>query len=424
MLIHVVKAGETIYTIADYYGVSADSIVINNQLQNPDELVVGQTIVILYPKRVYTATEGDAINSISAKTGVPVKTLRRNNTVLNSGLDIYPGQTIVLEYEQEKLGAIDVNGYAYTFINDDILAGCLPFLTYLSIFSYGLRSDGGLIYANDERLLNYAAEYGVKAILVLTSLTEEGTFSSETVAEFLADYNAQTNFINNIIPFMKEKGYYGADIDFEFIPPQYSETFAKFIGRFSEALNAEGMILFTALAPKISADQPGLLYEGHNYALIGEASDYVLVMTYEWGYTYGPPMAVAPINSVKRVLDYAVSEIPRDKIFMGIPNYGYDWPLPFVQGKSKATSISNYYAVELAAEFGSEIMFDITAQAPNFTYNNGQDHEVWFEDARSIQTKLLTALNYGFKGVSYWNLMRYFPQNWLVLNALFDINII
>ena len=46
---------------------------------------------------------------------------------------------------------------------------------------------------------------------------------------------------------------------------------------------------------------------------------------------------------------------------------------------------------------------------------------MWFEDARSIETKLNTANDYGLKGVEYWHLMRYFPQNWLVLNALYNI---
>ncbi|MDD5945884.1 MAG: glycosyl hydrolase family 18 protein [Clostridia bacterium] len=422
MLIHIVKEGETINSIAAYYGVSPESIIINNQIQNPERLVVGQTLVILYAKSVYTVSEGDTVASISAKTGVPIKILKRNNPVLNTGLYIYPGQTIVLEYAQEKLGSFDVNGYAYTYINDSLLAESLPYLTYLSIFSYGLQPDGSVIFADDERLLHYAREYEVKPIMVLTSLTPEGTFSSETIGEFLADYNAQMYFIESIIPILKQKGYYGADIDFEFIPPQYSKAYAAFAERFSDALNAEGMVLFTALAPKTSADQPGLLYEGHNYRLLGEASDYVLVMTYEWGYTYGPPMAVAPIPNVRKVLDYAVTEIPPEKIFMGIPNYGYDWPIPFIQGEMKAVSISNYDAVNIAAQFGSTIDFDYTARSPTFRYENAGMHEVWFEDARSIETKLITAYEYGLRGVTYWNLMRYFPQNWLVLNALFDIN--
>ena len=134
-------------------------------------------------------------------------------------------------------------------------------------------------------------------------------------------------------------------------------------------------------------------------------------------------MAVAPINSVKKVLDYAITEIPPEKIFMGIPNYGYDWPLPFVRGLTKASSISNVGAVDLAREKGVEIKFDEEAMAPYFYYfgEDGAEHVVWFEDARSIYTKLMTAYDYGFIGISYWNIMKFFPQNWLVLSQLFDI---
>ena len=117
-----------------------------------------------------------------------------------------------------------------------------------------------------------------------------------------------------------------------------------------------------ALAPKVSADQRGLLYEGIDYRLLGENSDQVLLMTYEWGYTYGPPMAVAPINKVRQVLDYAVQEIPAEKILMGVPNYGYDWPLPFERGVTEARTIGNVEAVLLAAEYYAEIRFDETAQ--------------------------------------------------------------
>ena len=133
-------------------------------------------------------------------------------------------------------------------------------------------------------------------------------------------------------------------------------------------------------------------------------------------------MAVAPLRNVRQVLDYAVTEMPPEKIFLGIPNYGYDWALPFRQG-NKATSISNQYAVELAARHYAAIRFDEKAQSPWFRYvdGTGQEHEVWFEDARSIRAKLALTQEYGLHGVSYWNLMRPFPQNWLVLNALYQI---
>jgi len=146
-------------------------------------------------------------------------------------------------------------------------------------------------------------------------------------------------------------------------------------------------------------------------------------MTYEWGYTYGPAMAVAPVNRVREVLDYAVTEIPREKIYMGIPNYGYDFILPYVQGVSRADSVSNVGAVQLAADIGEAILYDETAQAPYFIYydDQGRQHQVWFEDARSIEAKLDLFSEYGFEGVGYWNIMRYFPQNWLVVSSLYDI---
>lgn len=145
--------------------------------------------------------------------------------------------------------------------------------------------------------------------------------------------------------------------------------------------------------------------------------------SYEWGYTAGPPMAVAPLPNVRQVLDYAVTEIPREKIYLGIPNYGYDWPLPFREGETRARSLSNQEAVRLAVRYGAEIRFDETAQAPWFPYTapDGGAHVVWFEDARSMSTKLRLIGEYGLHGAGYWNLMRPYPQGWTVLNALYAV---
>lgn len=133
-------------------------------------------------------------------------------------------------------------------------------------------------------------------------------------------------------------------------------------------------------------------------------------------------MAVAPINKVREVLDYAVTAIPPEKIDMGIPNYGYDWPLPFEKGVTAARSIGNVEAIQIAAANNAVIQYDEVAQSPFFTYNReGVEHIVWFEDVRSILAKLKLIPEYGFRGVGYWQLMRFFRQNWLLVNALFNI---
>ena len=211
-------------------------------------------------------------------------------------------------------------------------------------------------------------------------------------------------------------------MDFEFLPGQLAAAYAAFLARLRRLLNSQGFFLWAALAPKTSARQAGLLYEGHDYAAVGAAVDGVLLMTYEWGYSYGPPMAISPIRSMRTVIEYALKEIPAEKLLLGIPNYGYDWQIPYSQSR-KAVSISNQYAVSLAARYYAAIRFDESVQAPWFRYvdERGQEHEVWFEDARSIRAKLSLVPEYGLRGVGYWNLMRPFPQNWVILNALYHI---
>jgi spore germination protein len=145
-------------------------------------------------------------------------------------------------------------------------------------------------------------------------------------------------------------------------------------------------------------------------------------MTYEWGYRFGPPQAISPLNMIRRVLDYAVSVIPRNKIFFGFQIYARDWLLPHVQGQ-EARTFSSQEAIVLAAEHNAVIQYDETVQSPFFHYTDaqGRAHEVWFEDARSAQAKFDTVKEYGLAGISYWALGYPFPQNWSLIAYNFRV---
>ena len=126
---------------------------------------------------------------------------------------------------------------------------------------------------------------------------------------------------------------------------------------------------------------------------------------------------------MREVVRDAVNEIPNDKILMGIPNYGYDWQLPFERGITRATSIGNAYAVEIAARNRVAIRYDELAQTPFFEYRTGAgvNHIVWFEDVRSIQAKFALMDEYHLLGCGYWNLMRPFAQNWAFISAKYNV---
>jgi len=368
MLIHVVKPGENLYRIAKIYNTTPEKIIKTNELTNPDRLVIGQTIVI---------TDGS----------------------------------------NEKDRSIIVNGYTYPNIEEKTLYKTLPYLTYITPFSYGFNEDGSLVTLDDKKVVEASLNNGVAPLMLLTTLGSDGSFSSDKASK-----DIQNTLINNIVETMKEKGYVGLDVDFEYLSKDDRDNFTNFIKKLSEVLRPLGYTLTVALAPKSSEGEIGLLYEGHDYKALGRDADYLLLMTYEWGYAFGPPMAVAPLNKVEAVIKYALSQIDNDKLMIGIPNYGYDWTLPFEKG-SQAKSVSNVGAVDLARDVGTVIEYDNTSKSPYFTYYDidGNEHIVWFEDARSIQAKLNLVDKYDLAGVAYWTIMKYFPQNWLVLEGLYKV---
>jgi len=303
-----------------------------------------------------------------------------------------------------------VNGYAYPFISRETLGWWLPRLTWVSTFSYGMREDGSLIDLNDQGMIQQAAEAGVGSLMVLTPLDENGTFNDQVAVAVFGNPAALDNLIDNIEQNIRVKGLSGIDFDFEYLTAEYADDYVNLVKRTRERLAPQGYTVTVALAPKISTDQPGLLYQGHDYRGMGEAADYCLIMTYEWGYTYGPPLPVSPIANVRRVLEFAMGEIPPEKILMGLNNYGYDWTLPFVQGESKAEKLTNYQAEARAAYYGVPIQWDEGAMAPFFEYTDpaGQQHVVWFENERSWRQRLKLARELGLAGVGIWNIMYVF----------------
>ena len=423
MQIYVVKPGDTLYSIGRTLSLAPGFLARYNGLQEPYRLAVGQSLLALYPEKAVTVQAGDTLSSIAASAGTDVLSLFRMNPNLSGSDQIYPGQILVTQLEQNRTRSAFVAGYAYPYVQESVLHGILPFTGALMPFTYGFTPEGALVPMDDERLLALAEDYGVRPFLHLSTLTAAGTFSAAQAAVVLRSETLQRTLAETALQKMQEKGYQGLDVDFEYLGQELAEAYAQFLTLLHERLAPYGLPLIAALAPKTSADQPGTLYEGHDYAAVASACDAVLLMTYEWGYTYGPPMAVAPIGAVRRVVEFALTQMEPGKILLGFPNYAYDWTLPFTAGATRAQSIGNEAAPLLAAQYGAEIQFDEQAQTPYFTYQDeaGQPHEVWFEDARSALAKFGLLTEYGLSGLGYWNFMRPFAAGFSLQNYLFSI---
>ncbi|MCL2617111.1 MAG: glycosyl hydrolase family 18 protein, partial [Defluviitaleaceae bacterium] len=282
MQIHVVKQGDSLYSIGKMYGVNYEKIARENEIGLEQTLVIGQTIVI---------------------TGVGAK---------------------------PKVGVVEVNGYAFANISDEVLAKTLPHLTYLSIFSYEAKADGEvtpiIVPRSEERIIEKAIAARVMSVLVVTNIGVSGNFEPTLAHTILNSPTAVDTLIDNLLGAMKTKKYAGLDVDFEFVIPEDRLAYTAFLARCAEKMHENGFFL-TCAVPAKDADNPKDTFTGaYDYAAIGEIVDAVTLMTYEWGYATGQPMAVAPIGNVERVVEFAATQMPSVKIMVGVPNYGYDWP--------------------------------------------------------------------------------------------------
>lgn len=242
MEIYIVKSGDSVDSIADSFGVPVDSLLYNNQLTAPYRLAIGQALL------VPSAAEEET----------------------------FPKRSIVS------------GGYAYPYISPDTLSETLPWLTDLFIFSYGFNTEGTLLppYPDDGFMIEMAKEHSVKPILTLTPRDANNAFNNMLINTVINDEERSRTLIDHLVDTVLEKGFEGVDLDFEYILPQDRLPYVRFVQNVRAAVNAIGYEVSVALAPKTSADQRGVLYEGKDYPGLGEAADSVLLMTYEWGYTY------------------------------------------------------------------------------------------------------------------------------------------
>lgn len=284
MLIYTVKPGNTLAGISRRYGLSPLRIAADNGLSDMSRLVPGQNLLINVDSVRYILDEGQTLFSISQEYGVPLDELIKANPGLNP-LNLRPGDTVMIPVARlEKRRPILVNGYAYPSINTNSLNCVLPFLTFLSPFSYKLTPTAELVSPDDSDLIFRAQRSAVMPIMVVTNIFDEG-FSTEVLSVILASEELQERLIGNILSELTGKNYYGVNMDIEYIAPDDRERYNAFLERLTERLHNEGFVVMSALAPKISADQPGVLYEAHDYAEQGRIADYIIIMTYEWGYT-------------------------------------------------------------------------------------------------------------------------------------------
>jgi spore germination protein len=424
MIIHVVQPGETIYSISEYYKIPVNRLILENGITNPDNLAIGQTIVIVQPETLYTVQAGDSLESIAEHHGVSPMELLRNNPYLSDREFLYTGETIVINYQTNKLRTIATSGYTFSYIDKSVLIKTLPFLSYLTIFNYRATSEGEIIsIADDVEVIQLAKTYGVAPMMFVSTITEEGTIIREVTHNILNNPTVQDRLINNVLQMMKTKGYYGVNMYIEDITSDNINNIVEYIKKASAIFHSEGYRVLVTTTPVMNINGPIVSFEKLDYSQLSGYVDGILFASYDWARFYSYPSSIFPVNVLRELLDYVVSIMPPEIFILGITTLGYDWPLPYVPGATGATAIANNNAIQIAADNNIPIQFNEAAQSPYFYYIDidGILHLVWFNDARSFDARVRLVAEYDLQGLSLWTIMRFDTQMWFIINTLYYI---
>jgi spore germination protein len=243
----------------------------------------------------------------------------------------------------------------------------------------------------------------------IAPLIRNFNFDKKLAKWCLLSPTAQRNMVASGLEILaKEPRYSGLVVDIENTSPPDRLFYTEFIARFADALHPRGYKLYAVVGPKEQDIPKSLWVRAFDYKALGQSADYVILMTYNEHWRGGPPGPCASLDWFESCVKYAIECMPPEKIIVGIPFYGYDWP-----EKGPATSLTHKKARALIERVKPDIQWHEQWATPYFTYTeNGVKHEAWFEDVRSVQAKLDVCRKLGVGGVAVWRLGDEDPRFW------------
>jgi spore germination protein len=282
---------------------------------------------------------------------------------------------------------------------------------------YSLEPTGEIVLTDaehttvDRTAVRRLQEQGVRVIPTVTNL-RDGEWDPEAVQAMLHRPEAMETHIRELVRLTLDEGYDGVDIDYEHLRAADRDAYSTFLTDLAAALHAEGKLLTTAVHPKTSESGYGERNAAQDFRAIGAAADQVRVMTYDYSWEDSPPGPVAPAGWVEEVIAWTVTQMPPEKVVLGIVLLGYDW------GPERGETVDYEQAQDTAAEHQATVR-RADDDSPWFAYDDtsGRQHEVWYEDADSVAAKVPLVDQYDLAGAFFWRLGGEDPDVWSVVRS-------
>jgi len=443
-IVYVVQPGDSIYTIAQRYNTTVESIMVLNNLTST-LLMVGQTLQIpLYTEGVVTVdianirrwagVQYPILAQVARNARLPITGVQNNwyRVRLHNGVEgwirkdlverfVYGGErpvVVILGFYTLEEGPALPSSYQSFVSNTESISELGMFMFRIreanptEIEKFGDFSDQ---YVRD--ILSIGHRQNVKMLAVIHNLLYrrgDVTASKNVIRTLVSSPQNRQAFIQNVINLIERYGFDGVNMDIEDVYREDSEALSALYTELGAALRARGYYLSASIPARVSDEPFNPFSDPFDYAVIGSAVNEFVVMLYnEHGWPGSGPGPVVSIGWMERVLRYTMTKMPKEKIVAAVSVFGFDFNLT----TGRNTYVTYEMAIALANRYGREVIFDQETKTPMFAYTDeqGNQHEVWFENRESLYAKIQLADQLGIKGVALWRLGMEDPAIWPML---------
>ncbi|MFW5896695.1 MAG: glycosyl hydrolase family 18 protein [Bacillota bacterium] len=309
------------------------------------------------------------------------------------------------------LGRDEARGDSYRTVRDH---GSRINLAIMSSYALEMHDDGYIVGSGYDSpfLFSWASESKNRRTLVRIT---NGSFCPDLAKKILND-PVHTERALEVIGTILERGYDGVDLNFESVRPEDRNALNNFVAEL-RARYGEDYLITMPVHAKLW-DGPNHWYYAYDYETLGRLVDYLIPMAYDQHWSTASPGPVAAAWWVENVIRYTLTQVPREKVLLGVPFYGYDWE--DVDDPHRARAYTWPSCLDRAGRFGAQIEWSDGDSVPYYRYadEDGKKRIVYFENEESLAAKLELVTDYGLAGVSFWRLGQEHPDAWGVINEM------
>ena len=357
---------------------------------------------------LYTVRYGDSLSSIAQAHHISPAALSTVNQ-LDPHIKPVVGQSLIIPDENKPAHSAVIHGCVMPNSGDAVLPGAAPYLSYISVYSCRIQSDGSIIPPKDCSLTSRAHSLGISPLLNITNQRQGGEYSGSLLHDFIHSDEAKAAFMEMLLQYLYHRDYRGISFEFDCIYPDDIQACSDFFHRTDEILRNHQLKLFVS-----TSDITGL------FPHICDCADCIIILPNLRHHAALSPTPICPIDGTKQALEQAAAVCKTEKLILGLPHCGFNWTLPYRGTMARTVYLSEIPS--LAYNHYADIRYDDTVQTPYFSYYDsaGTEHIVWFHDPRSISARVKLAEEYHLGGISLGNIAPPYRPGWITVADMYS----